>query len=234
MIRPWYLDAVQADADALLDGGCDCRRALDALASPFAMLREMEDAGVPRAVLAELMAVKDLALAQVSTGRDGLFEFGGPERRVVMGVRNARCELVDLLALAPGDEASWALWRGAVDLLGETALDRAGVFGRDCAELRDRVWGARWINLRLHGSPMGWLRAGGPTKDNHACVLSWTPAAVAALAGLGPHVTLICDGGAQREVAARIARGHLPRVAEAGVEERGLSLAERMGRRAAA
>lgn len=194
------------------------------------MLGEMEAAGVPRAVLAELNAVKDLALARVSIGRDGLFEFGGPDRRIVLGVRNSRRELVDVAALAAGDESQWALWRGAVDLLGQDAIDRAGVFGRDCAELRDRVWGARWINLRLHATPMGWLRRG----MTGACVLTWSPAVIAMLAGLGPHVTLLCDAEVQREVAGRIARGHLPRVAEAGAKERGLSLAEKLGRRAAA
>lgn len=228
--RPWYLDAVQADADALLEGGCDCRRALDALPSPLAMLGELEATGVPRAVLAELNAVKDLALARVSIGRDGLFEFGGPDRRFVLGVRNARHELVDIVALAPRDESQWALWRGAVDLLGQDAIDRAGVFGRDCAELRDRVWGTRWINLRVHATPIGWLRG----AMRGVCVLSWTPAAVTALAGLGPHVTLLCEGGLQRELAARLARAHLPRVADASAEERGLSLAEKLGRRAAA
>lgn len=184
------------DADAAEPGGNGLRTLLDGLAMPFAAVRALDGMGVPRMLLGQLTAAGDIAVADVDLGRDGgRFAFGGPTRRLILAVR-VDGVLIDLAALSSTCEDEWALHLGMADFLGEELLDRA----RTC----------EWRELRLFGTPLAWLRAGG----RGVCVLDWTPAALAALRGLGPGVTLVCDAGAKPKLEALLRHGGLPLVAE--------------------
>lgn len=167
-----------------------------ALELPWAAVRALLDMGAPRAFVSELVINGDLALAQVDVaGRSGLFEWQGPDRRLILGVRRGG-ELIDLVALSTSCEDEWAVRLDVADILGEDLLLDAVL-----AERRE---------LRLFGTPMAWLRGGGAG----ICVLDWTPAALAALRGLGTGVTLVCDRGAKARLKALLEHGGLPLVAE--------------------
>lgn len=169
-------------------------------------IRALEAAGVPLRTVGEMFVNGDLAVAQVELARGGSrFGFGGPDRRLVIAAR-VHGEVRDLVALASADESQWALRLGAADFLGEEWIDRAAIGA--CRE------------LRLLRTPMDWLRAGGPGCAGGVCVLDWTPAALAALRGLGPKVTLVCDPGVGPKLRAMLEHGGLPLVAEARGERR--------------
>lgn len=158
--------------------------------------------GVPRPVLGALCGAGDLALAQVTLHRDGTFSFGGPDRRLILAVRDGFGVLDDLVALSSTSADEWALRHRAGVLLGEDVLldieGRAAVHGRAA--------------VRLFGTPLAWLRGGG----EGICVLDWGMAALSRLRSLGEGVTLVCDSGAGERLKALLLRGGLPRVSEAG------------------
>lgn len=151
--------------------------------------------GVPAATVAHLHAQYDLALAKVTLGRSGTFEFGGPDRRLLLSVRE-RGRVVDIVAVSATDVNGWALYRKVADFLGEDLLTRAVI--------------EEWRQLRLFATPLDWLRGGGAG----VCVLDWSPSALSALRGLRETTTIICDAGDGSRLRALLAFGGLPRVAE--------------------
>lgn len=157
--------------------------------------------GVPRGFLGGLIGAGDLAVGQVELERGGTFAFGGPDRRLILAVRDGFGVLDDLVAIASHNADEWALRHRAGVLLGEDVLlaaeGRAAVHGR--------------AELRLFGTPLAWLRAGG----EGVCVLDWGRAALGRLRALGEAVTLVCDAGAGVRLKAMLAVGGLPTVAEA-------------------
>jgi hypothetical protein len=170
----------------------------------WAAVRHLLDMGVPAAFLGQLTGAGDLAIADVDLRRSGTFEFGGPTRRLILAVRE-RGSVVDLVALSSSCADEWALLRGAADMLGGEMIDDAVA-----AERRE---------LRLFSTPLAWLRGGG----RGICVLDWTPAALAALRGLGSRVgpsggrapvTLVVEPGAKPKLDALLAHGGLPIVSE--------------------
>lgn len=186
-----------------------------ALQLPVRALRRLLAQGVPPEFIGQLHARGDIAVAQVSLDKGGTFQFTGPDRRLIVGVREVwpapssaaaggqyTGELLDLVALSTTDENEWSLRLGAADFLGEWHLFRAEI-------------GAE-REVRLFGTPWGWLRAGG----EGACVLDWTPAALARLRSLGERVTLTCDAGAGAKLKALLQYGNLPFVREAQTARR--------------
>lgn len=175
---------------------------------PFAGLRALIEAGVPRGFALALAGNGDLAVAGCELERDGRFSFGGATRRLILGVRERTCvatasgylsewgDLTDLVALSSACEDEWALRLGVADFLGDEWLWRA-----EMGLLRE---------LRLFATPMAWLRGGG----RGVCVLDWSASALGALRGLGPQVTLVVDPGAKAKLQAMLAHGGLPLVAE--------------------
>lgn len=180
---------------------------LDVLQLGVPALRRLIAMGVPPVFIGELHARGDIAVAQVSLDQGGTFQFSGPHRRLIVAVREVWLDpgigaLVagyasDLIALSTTDENEWALRLGVADFLGEWHLFRAET-------------GAE-REVRLFGNPWGWLRAGG----QGACVLDWTPAALARLRSLGERVTLTCDAGAGAKLKGLLQYGNLPFVREA-------------------
>lgn len=168
---------------------------LMALELPLAAARRLIGMGVAAETMSALHVNGDLAVGDVDLARDGRFEFGGPDRRLILAVRD-RGEVIDLAALSSTCEDEWALRLGAADFLGVDAL-----YDAQLAERRE---------LRLFATPMGWLRGG----CAGVCVLDWTPGALAALRGLGPGCTIIADNGAKAKLQAMLAHGGLPLVAE--------------------
>lgn len=169
---------------------------LRVLSLPFVAARMLIDLGVPAEVMLALHGNGDLALGQVELDPRGRFEFGGPDRRLILTVRDAAGEVVDLVALASHDENQWALRTGLADLLGDDQLLDAVL-----AERRE---------LRLHPTPLAWLRAG----CEGICVLDWTRSALGALRGMPEGLTLVVDPGWREGLKAKLAYGGLPRVAE--------------------
>ena len=81
--------------------------------------------------------------------------------------------------------------------------------------------------LRICGTPLGWLRAGGPWARAISglpaiCVVDWRAGAVSALRALGPAVTLVADDAA----AAAALRELLKFDGLPGVEEAGRGIAQ--------
>ena len=150
-----------------------------------------------------------LALGSVALAGDGrAFEFNGPDRRLLLGVRDAAGTMIDIVALSSGCEDEWALLTGAGDLLGEQALEQA--------EAQATVYDRR-VAVRLYATPMAWLRGGA----SGVCVLDWNRSTIARLRGLpGPtagrsgQVMLMTDLGAGERLKAMLTHGGLPLVAE--------------------
>ena len=185
-----------------------------ALGMPFAALRRLLELGMVDSALARLTGEGLLGLARVEVGGDGLFQFDpGGEQRLILGV----CErdvLVDLVAISSADPNAWALRCGVAAVLGEDALADADALV--CAE--------RAAVLRLFGTPLAWLIAGG--EAGSICVLDWTAAALARLRGLGSKVTLACDDAAAAErLRGVLVHGGLPKVVAAVAEGRAVARA---------
>lgn len=223
-----------------------------AIGLPWAGARALLEAGVPRATVAALNMAGDLAIANVDVNRpkpekglpDGtdLFEFGGPDRRLIVGVRNAAGELVDLVALAGGlkqrsdrpdrdpCEDEWALRLGAADFLGEDHLWHAHAHAPSNAgrEPSGSLGSAAGTATRVRACGPA-ARSGGRRWELRLyatpmawlraggagiCVLDWTASALGALRGVGSGVTLVVEPGAKARLDAMLAHGGLPLVAE--------------------
>ena len=164
-------------------------------------LRKLLAMGVPAGFIGELNARGDIALAQVVLDKGGTFLLGGPDRRLFVAVRDSGDpsvpgDVTDAVALSTSNENEWALRLGQAEFLGFEHVWRAQL-------------GAE-RELRLFGTPWGWLRSGGAG----ACVLDWTPGVLATLRGLGEKVTLTCDPGAGEKLKALLQYGNLPFVRE--------------------
>ncbi|WP_370179924.1 hypothetical protein [Alteriqipengyuania sp.] len=184
---------------------------------PFAAIRRLIDAGVPGPVVAALHGAGLLKVARVNAaGRK--WEPDGPDPRLLIAVRDDSGAMIDAVAIASHAPGEWSALTGAAAMLGGDAMERA-------SEERFMRGGAR---LRLYDDPWAWLLAG----CEGICVLDWN-AAAPALRMLGESVAIVADSGAGRGVLARLTHGGLPRVVEVQVDDSSLSLAERIGRRAA-
>ena len=163
-------------------------------AGAFARLLQL---GIPAKALAQLCGAGDLAAARVSLSKDGTrFEPEGPDARLLRLVGEQGVP-VDVVALATHDEDQWALRRGEGWCLGYDAWLRCEI-------------GMAHV-LRLHGTPLAWLRAG----CEGLCVLDWD-LGLRQLRGLGEEVTLRCDRGVGERLCALLRVGGLPRVKETG------------------
>jgi hypothetical protein len=170
-------------------------------------------AGVPVGFAAEMNAAGDLLAAQVELLRGGSFAFGGPDGRLLMIVRGAFGEVVDVIA-----------WRldaadAALSLFGSAARGMLGAFNLP------PVGEARRVSLVA--TPLDWLRGGGAG----ICVYDWA-AAVPTLRALGEAVTIEAPTALASLLRTRLARGGLPLVASAGAAGERVSLAELIGMRA--
>ncbi|XUU60658.1 hypothetical protein ACRAQ6_14030 [Erythrobacter sp. HA6-11] len=162
-------------------------------------------AGIPRSLLGEFFIAGDIWQARVDLIQRGeRFQLGGPDGRLVIAVRDADFERVDALALALHNADEWALLTGHASFLGEWNL---AAVERD-HEVRTKRCHPR--TLRLHSTPLGWLRAGG----EGIAVLDWSVDALARLRALGERVVLRCDAGAQRRLKGLLMFGGLPRITE--------------------
>lgn len=181
------------DLDAMMESA--------ARALPVSAVRMLDAMGLPRAVSAALTAAWDIGLMRVAVGKDGLFEPEGPEPRLILPVREHGVT-IDLVALSSARPDDWACLTGAGWTLGHAAF----------ADARDGFSSA----LRLHARPIEWLVSG----CAGICVLDWSAEALGWLRGLGPGVTIQCDdAGAARALHGLLARGGLPRVAVAELQD---------------
>lgn len=178
-------------------GGDPLHAILGAMPMSLAGMQALVEAGVPAALVSALHIDGDMALARVDVSRDGSrFSFGGPDKRLILAVRDGTGGVVDLVALSSARPDEWALHLGHADFLGTDCLEQAVA--------------ANWRHLRVFPTPMAWLRAGG----RGVCVLDWNIHALNALRGLGTGVTLVVDAGAKLKMQAMLAHGGLPLVAE--------------------
>ena len=139
-----------------------------------------------------------LARARVALGAGGLFEFDGPDAALLIAVRE-HGQVIDVCAARSAAPDEWAVLRGDGWLLGHDAFLRCQLDGEG--------------SLRVRGNPIDWLRGG----CVGICVLDWSAAALGALRGLGPKVTLICDEPqAAQRLGAVLAWEGLPKVGVAG------------------
>lgn len=166
-------------------------------AMPIAAIRQLEAMGVARATAFALHLSGDLGVAMVEVSPDGRrWSPGGPDRRLLLGVRECGA-LVDALAISSTARSEWALRCDAGVMLGHDLWLAAALEGRG--------------RLRLHGTPMEWLAAGGDAGG--ICILDWTTQALGMLRQLGEGVTLVCDDAAARErLRGVLAHGGLPRL----------------------
>lgn len=173
-------------------------RAIMAAARPrWAGVQHLLAMGADARFVGELLGRFDLGIGQVSIGSDGLFVPGGPDRRLLLAVRDASGAVSDVVACASHDPDEWALLTGAGSVLGEDVLE-------DAARAEH---GAR---VRLFGNPIAWLAGAG----SGACVLDWKGAALSQLRALGAKGTLLCDPGASAALKNLLAFGNLPQVRE--------------------
>lgn len=175
--------------------GLEAELAGAAAALPFGAVRLLQAMGVPLGTVAQLTGAGAIGRARVEVGADGRWApVAQGEPRLVVAVRE-KGVLVDLVALSSSDGDSWALRTGEGWLLGYESWLNAQLGANS--------------RLRLHGSPMAWLGAGG----EGVCVLDWTRGALRSLRGLGPDVTIICQDQQAADVLANALRwGGLPRV----------------------
>lgn len=216
---PGYAQLAVAADFALAEAGEG--RGLQALlaghALSFGEYRRLVAAGCHEGWLANLNVAGDLGAARVDLSADGSrFQLGGPDPRLIVGVRDAAFQLVDLVALASHDEDRWSLLLGVGDMLGAWWIE----------DMHRRVSTERPARLRLFATPWDWLRGGG----QGVCVLEWSAAALGELRLLGERVTIECRDAAHRaEISGKLQRGGLPMVALPPSAAAGLSLAERIG-----
>lgn len=166
---------------------------------PLPGAKRLAAGGVPWGTIGALNGAGLIGAGRVTVSADGLwFEPEGPDARLLLGICNGAGELVDVAALSASNEDEWALLTGAADLLGEAALEQAVATD------------ARY--LRLHPTPMAWLRARGHLAG--ICVLQWSKAALGALRSLPEATTLVVDPGTKERLRGLLAFGGLPQIAE--------------------
>lgn len=183
-------------------------RLVAGLPLPWGGAQRLHAAGVPWDVIGALNGAGAIGTARVSVSADGSrWEPEGPDARLLLLAGDT-----DAVALSTSNEDEWALLTGMADLLGEDQLEHAVATD------------ARF--LRLHATPMAWLRAGGPLgpmassseavghRGLNVCVLQWNRAALGALRGLPERTTLVVDPGARERMKGLLAFGGLPQVAE--------------------
>jgi hypothetical protein len=159
---------------------------------PWAGAKRLHAGGVPWAVIGELNGVGAIGAGRVCVCADGSrFEPEGPDARLLLLAGED-----DAVALSTSNEDEWALLTGMADLLGEDQLEHA--IATD----------ARF--LRLHATPMAWLRAG----MQGIAVLQWNRAALGMLRGLPERTTLVVDPGTRERLKGMLAFGGLPQIAE--------------------
>lgn len=183
----------------------DVERLVAGLPLPWAGAQRLHAAGVPWGVIGALNGAGAIGAARVSVSSDGSrWEPEGPDARLLLLAGE-----MDAVALSTSNEDEWALLTGMADLLGEDHLEHAVATE------------ARF--LRLHATPMAWLRAGGPLASSSeavgqkipgVCVLQWNKSALGALRGLPERTTLVVDPGARERMKGLLAFGGLPQVAE--------------------
>ncbi|MEQ5789064.1 hypothetical protein J3454_14300 [Erythrobacter sp. NFXS35] len=179
-------------------------------------LHRIRDAGGDLGFAFALLGAGDLVKGRVTQSwrhQPATFEFGGPDGRIVLAVRDENFAREDAVAFrldAPGD---FALMLGQSAFLGEWLLRDRHVEG-----------GGR---LRLVADPLAWIAARGKA----VCVLDWQRA-VPKLRDLGERVTIEAPPALATVLRARLERGGLPLVASAVAEGTKLTLAERIGRAA--
>lgn len=186
---------------------------------PFGAFKMLLALGAERGFAARLRGAGDLGVARVEVSADGAtWEPGGATQRLLLGVRDAGGELIDVVALASHRRDEWALRTGDGWALGLDRLAEAEQ-ARDEALLRAAPGKApRAVHLRVFSSPFDWLAAGGAG----ICVLDWSAMALTSLRALGERVVLDVDAGAQERLRQMLAHGGLPRV-EAAARMRGLA-----------
>lgn len=187
--------ALAADSEAAFAGADRLAREMHGFRAGWPVVRRLQDMGVPSDLIAVLSGAGDIGSARVSLSGD-LWEPDGPDARLLVGVREQGV-LVDAVAIASHEPDQWALRVGEGWCLGYDAWLTCEI---GCAHA-----------LRLHGTPLAWLRAGG----EGLCVLDWR-AGLPLLRGLGERVLLRCDRGAGERLRAVLQYGNLPRVKEAG------------------
>lgn len=166
--------------------------------------------GVPRPLICRLNIDGEIGLASVSL-RGGHWEPVGPDRRLLLAVRDGLGELIDIAALASHDRNEWALrtgdgWALGIDHWQAACQADEEAQAKDLTA-RDRARDAR-LRLRVFATPFDWLAAGGAG----ICVLEWSAMALTNLRLLGERVTLLVDAGARERMQALLAHGGLPRV----------------------
>lgn len=155
--------------------------------------------GVPALFVNALLLEYRLATGRVAIGANGLFVVEAGEPHLLIGVTEAR-QVIDVCAVRSAAPDEWGLLTGEGWALGHEHFAAARLGTADV--------------LRIFATPFDWLRGEGAGL----CVLEWDAAALGALRGLGPGVTLICDDAAAADKLGRVlAWEGLPRVV--GVED---------------
>lgn len=118
---------------------------LEATTRPADAMRLLESAGVSRRCLLTPEGVCGAFGLAVIEPTGARFQFSEAGRdAVAIGLHGADCELVDLLAWCPDSPGQWWTRFGLAVFAGEEAVERAAFLGKP---------------LRLHETPMDWLRA---------------------------------------------------------------------------
>lgn len=200
----------------LFDAGSDLGRELVASPIHYRGCQRLEALGVEGRFVAELGAICAIGMARVHLSANGSrWEPGGPDARLLLAVMEGG-ELADIIAVSTAHPDQVARRTGFGWCLGD-----------DRYELAERCAAAgRHVRLRVFADPLEWLRG----RGEGICVIDWQQALMP-LRTLGEAVTLECAPGLATLVRARLERGGLPLVA-GPVAAEGLSLAERIGRRA--
>lgn len=157
-------------------------------------VRHLTDKGVPVAFVNALLMEYRIATARVTVGKSGLFEFDAGEPHLLIGVTEAG-QVIDVCAVRSPTPDKWGLLTGDGWALGHEhfAAARLGTVDK----------------LRIFATPFDWLRGAGAGL----CLLDWDAAALGALRGLGPGVTLECSDARAAELLRRaLTWGGLPKV----------------------
>lgn len=174
----------------------EARDFLNANMLPFSGAQRLRSGGVPWATIGALNGAGLIGAAMVHVSADGSrLEPEGPDARLLLGVESGG-HLVDVVACSTTCEDEWAMLTGDGDLLGEAALEHAVATN------------ARF--LRLHATPMAWLRAG----CEGVVITQWNRAALGALRGLPESTTLVVNPGARERMRGMLQFGGLPQVGE--------------------